>query len=204
MNPELFGQLRRRVRDNLEKRKVLVYYPGIGGGEEALDLFSPFDVLDADEVYGIDLFPYADGHNLNGHDPERVDFHTRYKDTLDALRRIRRKVQPVRVVETDLQWEAEFCLDGRPRKIIVSKIPTDASKFLPPKPFPVIYSRRTIGVVPRLPDEVFNNAEVIAFIGEMPIDAIEVDERAQRMGYRKVDDGSFSLRVTLLTKRRKD
>lgn len=184
VNAEFIRKVRGLIWSRLGGKSVKVYYPGIGGGEEPIDLISPFVFLDADEVYGVDLFPYpGDGH-LNRLAPENADINLAFKKMKQEFKEnYSIDIEPMDLKESPETWHAQFTLDGRIRRIIVSKIPTDATITPPPEIYPVIYSKRTINVINKLPKEVTDNVQAVFFIGEHQYETVLVENYGRQNGF---------------------
>jgi hypothetical protein len=126
--------------------KKVVYYPGIGGGDEPVDPLSAFMHLDADEVIGVDL-QFA-------RNPDRTKVNVAFEKA--AMERELFGISDVRTDETS----ATFLLDGRPRKLTVYK--GDATTFIPPGTLPsLLYQRRETSLIPRLPQQIIDAAQLI-------------------------------------------
>lgn len=119
--------------------KVVVYYPGIGGGDQSFDILGAFLSTNADEVYGVDL--------LDGREDIK-DFHATASLAMERLP----DGGDHTLLETDNEWILEFDLYEKRRKLTVSKVPTDITKdgvdgtgYVSSDPTigPLVYSRGT-------------------------------------------------------------
>lgn len=193
-NAKPIASVREIVRDSLSGEKIDVYYPGIGGTGEPLDLFWPFHWLDANTVYGVDLFSQRHANSLNACVPIYADFEFWFEL---LQRQLRQDVSPVSSHQTDLQWTGLFRLDGIDRQIVIPKVSIDARTFTPEGSSPIIFSRRTIGVLSNLPKIVLEKAKVIFFEAEAPPEAKKVARHLSARGFQTLDPG-FTTQINKL------
>lgn len=191
------ASVREIVRDRLSGEKIDVYYPGIGGTGEPLDLFWPFHWLDASTVYGVDLFSQRHANSLNACVPIYADFEYWFEL---LQRQLRQDVSPISSHQTDLQWTGLFRLDGMDRQIVIPKVSIDATTFTPEGSSPVIFSRRTIGVLNNLPGIVLENAKVIFFEAEKPSEAKIVTDCLIARDFKTLDPGFTTQTYKLFVK----
>lgn len=185
--------------------KLTVYYPGIGGGDQPFDILGAFISTDADEVFGVDM--------LDGREDIR-DFH---KWAERAGERLGEKGQ-MQITEDDEYWTATFNLYGKPRKLAVSKHPTDVSDrnptpYVPPENTgAILYSRGTATLTNRMPEAA--NQQVRAIMVSDDYDRLteDVQRHWQKRGFTNIDfnrlgsflketcgvDGDFQIRKTRL------
>lgn len=185
------------VQDQLAGSAVEVYYPGIGGTGEPLDFIWPFHWLDANSVHGIDLFSQRHGDLLNASFPYCTDFESRFEL---LQRQLNQDVTPVSSQETDSHWQGSFCLDGTNRQITVAKASIDATVFIPLKPYPVIFSRRTNGVLNNIPEGVIREVQIIFFEAERESEARKVTDYLCLKGFRTADAGIKAPTFRLFTR----
>lgn len=156
--------------DQAAKAGRVAYYPGIGGGNEALDPLSAFSTLDVDEVIGVDLQTNPDPAKI------RVDV---------GLAKIGKNgLYKIEILESD-KYYARFIFDGRERKLTVVK--GDAYTYIPSDHPPIIYQRRETGLIPQLPTRVIEEAKLIALADDNPFTPRQCASFGLQHGFSPVD-----------------
>lgn len=125
--------------------RTVAYYPGIGGGNEPIDVMSAFSQLGVDEVIGVDLQTSKRPADL------RVD--------AGLEEAVEKYGYDIKLLSADAS-SGEFEFDGKTRKLTVVK--ADAHAFIPHGEIPrIIYQRRETSLIPRLPLQVVDAAKLI-------------------------------------------
>lgn len=178
-----YSEIQRLLKEKLgENTPIRVYYPGIGGGEEGIDPFSPFILLDADEVFGIDRSELLqDSTQYDEKVRRKLNLCDSFEDYVKYLNgRGVTNVEDIAYETTDVYWRVTFTFNGRRRQVTMLRQPIDAERYIPSQDFDfnVIYSRRTIGLVGRLPDEVLHRAQAIFTTEHYQRDGEDIDKKA--------------------------
>lgn len=165
---------------------VRAYYPGIGGGEEFVDPLSAFVYTGADSVFGVDTFEHPEGSEELGTVTTTYDFRHVGEEIVKHLSD--NGFDPkIAVQQDDKFYTCSFEMNGRSRELKIRKTTTNALEFVPPEPFNLVYSKRTVGIVGNLPPRVLEEARVLFFIGEGISDANEVQNAGEQLGFRNID-----------------
>jgi hypothetical protein len=184
------------------KGSINVYYPGIGGGEEPVDSTSPFIILGANNVFGIDPFEHPSNVEDLSQKRTNYDFSHIEKDLLKLLSETKDKLKVEGPGDDEMFLKYQFKLYGIPRTLEIYKIPTDGEKYVPSGSYNVVYSRRTVGVVENLPPVVYQKAKVIYFKGEVGRDAQSVQRVGEEHEFRNIDLASLTGEQTRFYKAR--
>lgn len=184
---------------------LTAYYVGIGGGDEPIDVLSAFEKLGVDEVVGVDLL------NRTGYPEEpmttsaKIDpilgVHRHHQEVwytrVDAmLQKQQEQGGDIHIIRAD-EGSAEFTYLGKRRKIKIHQ--GDAASFIPPIPTPIIYSKATVGLVARVPEEVLRGVNLI-YNEDNLLSQQSVKTAASRHGFKEID---LSKAATILDAGRK-
>lgn len=175
-----FAKLQRTVKEAVGSGPISVYYPGIGGGEEPIDSVGPFADIDADEVYGVDIFDIPfDRQNLGAKLAQAENRLQQYANSINA--------QSFKVTQDNKIWLAEFNVGGKRKTLEIPKNSIDATLTAPPKSYPVVYTRRTYTLIKDLPTEVLRNTRVIFDIEQYQAEARIIGDLGSKLGFTNID-----------------